>query len=398
MAEYFDYIVVGGGTAGLTAGGTGINRPSISIPAMMATNLHTDIDWDYSKVPQEGANQQKISYPRGKVLGGTSSINAMLSTWAEAEDYETIERLGNPGWGSKEIEKAFKKTERLINPPLNSPYIFNPGNHGIDGPVTNSFPKFIPPQYLPYFPACAAAGHVIQDKDSFAGNMEGAYIYPSAIDEKGFRVTSATAHYFPIKSRSNLIVRTDCEVDKLIVTSTDTTNSRITILGVEYYSSGTLGRAMVRHEVIMSAGVIGTPVILERSGMGKESILKPLDIPIALNLEGVGSNLLDHLRVTSSYRLKAGHKTVEDLFRDPDYAAQQKSIYEQSGGGLLSHWFSVADFQSLKSFVGEDGMPQGMKLLEDCPSCTSPSQFDAVVNRIKNGRAIEFSLVNAFIT
>ncbi|KAH9472227.1 hypothetical protein Pst134EA_002851 [Puccinia striiformis f. sp. tritici] len=147
----------------------------------------------------------------------------------------------------------------------------------------------------------------------------------------------------------------------------------------------------------MSAGSIGTPAILERSGIGKASILKSLNIPIALHLEGVGSNLSDHPALLATYRLKRGHRTVEDLSKDVEYAAEQKLIYDKSGSGMFSHALSVLDFQSLKSIVSEEVLEDGLKLLEECPSYMSPKQFEAVVNRIKNGVVIEYFLLNAFL-
>ena len=128
-------------------------------------------------------------------------MNFLVSAKAEAEDYNAIESLGNPGWGWPEIDRASKKSERLITPPADSGYIFNSTKHGEDGPVTNSFPKYIPAHFRPYFSASASAGHASQNEDSFGGKIRGAYVYPSAVDTKGARVTSATAYYFPHQSR-----------------------------------------------------------------------------------------------------------------------------------------------------------------------------------------------------
>ncbi|KAI9618183.1 hypothetical protein H4Q26_012531 [Puccinia striiformis f. sp. tritici PST-130] len=200
MPEMFDYIVVGGGTAGmavasrlsedpaltvlvLEAGGTGVNNTGISIPGLVGTTLGTDVDWKYSTVPQSGANQRQVYYPRGKVLGGSSAINFLINTKAEKNDYNAIETSAT------------------------------------------------------------------RDGD--------------AIDAMSGRVTSATAYYLPIQSRSNLVVRTDALVSKLI--SKRTEGQALQVVGVEYSSFGTVSRAMVNKEVIMSSGSIGTPAILERS-------------------------------------------------------------------------------------------------------------------------------------
>ncbi|PLW12555.1 hypothetical protein PCANC_18144 [Puccinia coronata f. sp. avenae] len=415
MPEMFDYIVVGGGTAGmavasrlsedpslsvlvLEAGGTGINNTGISIPGLVGTTLGTDVDWKYSTIPQVGANQRQVYYPRGKVLGGSSAINFMISTKAERKDYDAIEKLGNPGWGWSEIDRASKKSEKLTIPPPDSPFLYNPTYHGLSGPVANSFPKYVPPQFKPYFPAVITAsvlpGRAIETTDPFGGDLEGAYIFPSTIDAQSTRVTSATAYYFPIKSRPNLMVRTGAEVNKLI--SKKVEGQDLQVVGVEYSSSGTVSRAMVNKEVVMSAGAIGTPAILERSGIGKPSIIKSLNIPVTLDLPAVGSNLADHPALLGTYRLKSGIVSSDDLLRNATFAAEQTALYMNTGGGLLSHGISLLDYQTLKSILTPEELFEGLKLLQRDPATMSQEQFNAISERIQNGVAVEFLLINAF--
>lgn len=414
MPEMFDYIVVGGGQAGmavasrlsedpsltvlvLEAGGTGINNTGISIPGLVGTTLGTDIDWKYSTIPQAGANKRQVYYPRGKVLGGSSAINFLISTKAEKNDYNAIEKLGNPGWGWSEIDRASKKSEHLVIPPPDSPYLYNPLYHGLSGPVASSFPKYVPPQFEPYFPASSMASiaeRAIETTDPFGGDLEGAYIFPSAIDAHSARVTSATAYYFPNQARPNLVVRTDAEVNKLISKKID--GQALQIVGVEYSSLGAVSRAMVNKEVVMSAGSIGTPAILERSGIGKSSILQDLKIPVALDLPAVGANLADHPALLGTYRLKSGIPSSDDLLRNATFAAEQTSLYMTTGGGLLSHGISLLDYQTLKSIVTPEELLEGMKLLKHEPSTMSEEQFHAITDRILNGVAVEFLLINAF--
>jgi len=415
MPEMYDYIVVGGGTAGmavasrlsenpalsvlvLEAGGTGANNTGISIPGLVGTTLGTDVDWKYSTVPQVGAHKRQVYYPRGKCLGGSSAINFLINTKADKEDYNAIEKLGNPGWGWSEIDRASKKSEKFIIPPPDAQLIYNPIHHGLSGPAENSFPKYVPPQFKPYFPAAITAAvlpnRAVELVDPFGGTMEGAYIFPSAIDTKSARVTSATAYYFPIESRPNLAVRTGAEVHKLI--SKKTEGKPLQIVGVEYSTLGTVSRAMVNKEVIMSAGSIGTPAILERSGIGKASLLESLHIPVALDLPAVGSNLADHPAVLGTYRLKSGIVSSDDLLRNATFAAEQTALYMNTGGGLLSHGISLLDYQSLKSIVTQEELLEGLKLLKRDPTTMSEEQFDAISDRIQNSVAVEFLLINAF--
>ncbi|MBW0467930.1 hypothetical protein O181_007645 [Austropuccinia psidii MF-1] len=411
-SDSFDYIIVGGGTAGLAlagrlseepslrvlvleAGGTGYNHTGIKIPGLIGSTLGTHIDWNYWTVPQKNANNRRIPYPRGKVLGGSSAINFLASTKASRDDYDAIEKLGNPGWGWSEIDRLSKKSEGFLLPTNQSNLSYNVRDHGRFGPVATSFPKYVPPQFLPYFSASASVGHMRKGNDSFSGTVEGAFIFPSAIDDKSTRVTSSTAYYLPHQSRNNLFVKTNCEVNKLLLKKS--VDKQIQILGVEYAKNGVVSQALASQEVILSAGSVGSPAILERSGIGKSDLLKTLKIPIALELEGVGSNLADHPIVLGTYRLRPGIVSADDLLRNATFAARQREIYAQTGGGLLGHAISLLDYQGFETAVGEDEMKKGLKLLKHDPRQMSLVQYQAVVERLRRGSAVEFALVNSFL-
>jgi choline dehydrogenase-like flavoprotein len=190
------------------------------------------------------------------------------------------------------------------------------------------------------------------------------------------------------------MVRTGAEVNKLI--SKKVEGQDLQVVGVEYSSSGTVSRAMVNKEVVMSAGAIGTPAILERSGIGKPSIIKSLNIPVTLDLPAVGSNLADHPALLGTYRLKSGIVSSDDLLRNATFAAEQTALYMNTGGGLLSHGISLLDYQTLKSILTPEELFAGLKLLQRDPATMSQEQFNAISERIQNGVAVEFLLINAF--
>ncbi|CAH7669005.1 hypothetical protein PPACK8108_LOCUS3563 [Phakopsora pachyrhizi] len=413
VTESFDFVVIGGGTAGLTiasrlsedplvsvlvleAGGDGTNNIGIKIPGLIGTTLATEVDWKYSTLPQKGANGRQIYYPLGKVLGGTSSINFIISTKASKDDYESIARLGNPGWGWLDFDHASKRSEEYIKPQDGSKTPYDPHAHGHHGPVKNSYPRYIPPQFYSYFSAARALKGSSPRIDTFSGYIDGAHVFPSAIDENLNRVTSASAYYFPIKSRKNLLVKTNCIVSRLIHQKAKSQN--LSIRGVEYreedenYSK----RVTVKKEVILSAGSIGTPAILERSGIGDIKLLRKLRIRVAVNLPGVGSQLMDHPAVLGTYRLRSGIVSSDDIQRNATFAAEQFSLHESGRPGLLSHALSILDYSSLSDIVNDEELQEGLRLLKYETNQTSIEQFEATVERIKYGTPVEFLLINGF--
>ncbi|KAH9812540.1 hypothetical protein DFH28DRAFT_978844 [Melampsora americana] len=405
----FDYVVIGGGTAGLAvasrlsenknisvlvleAGRNGLNNTGISIPGFTGSTFRSQIDWNYTTVPLSRAGNRTMIYPRGKVLGGCSAINFMVSTKASRQDYDTFESLGNPGWGWSEFDEASRKSEKFIAPSTKTNFTFTPKYHGTRGPVKTSFPKYIPPNVQSFFPAAASLKHARTLEDSFEGVLQGPYYFPSTIDEKAERMTSAQAYYFPIASRSNLVVLLDCEVDRLIVSKSKT--GEIDVQGVEYSSKGLKQKVLAHKEIILSAGSIGTPAILERSGMGDPSILKKFGIPVILDLPGVGSNLADHAVVFNTYQLEAGLTSGDNLQTDPEYAAEQLKLYNEDRAGILTQVNPLLDYQPLKSILTKKELEEGLKYLKSKPPSLPQKIFDAIKEQLLHGTPIEFIVAN----
>ncbi|KAH9813328.1 hypothetical protein DFH28DRAFT_368267 [Melampsora americana] len=407
--EIFDYIIVGGGPGGLAvasrlsqhsninvlvieAGGDGLNNTAISVPGLFANAVQSPVDWNYTTVPLERAGNQSLIYPLGKVLGGTSALNHLVSSKASREDYDAIKELGNPGWGWAEFDKASKNSEKLLFPKKPNNFSFIPEQHGLHGPVINSFPKYFPSTFSNYFPAVKELDHKPALLGGFGGYVEGPYVYPSNIDENAERVTSATAYYFPFESRPNLVVRLNCEVDRLLTSKSP--KGDVIIKGVRYDSLGSTYLVEARKEVILSAGPIGSPAILERSGIGQPAILKRLGIPILIDLPGVGSNLMDHPLAWTVFQLRPGQISADDLSRNATFAREALNLYKDRREGILTHVISLLDFEPLGSFLTKEEIEEGLKYLQTNTSSLSPSILKTVKERILNGTPIEFVLIN----
>lgn len=404
----FDYIVVGGGTAGLAvasrlsedpsitvlvleAGQNGLGNTGISIPGFAGSTFRSGVDWNYTTIAQNEAGNRAIIYPRGKVLGGSSALNFMIATKASSRDYDTLKSLGNPGWGWSEFNQASEKSEKFIAPPKSSNFTFDPKYHGLKGVVKTTFPKYLPPNVQNYFAAAKDLGHLEKLEDCFEGQLQGPYYFPSTIDENVERMTSAKAYYFPIASRPNLIVQLDSEVDRLL---TSKSGGEVIVQGVEYSSQGVNKTGMARKEIILSAGSFGTPAILERSGMGSPSVLGKFGIPVVLNLPGVGLNLADHAAIFNTYQLKDGLISGDDLQTNPTYAAAQLKLYNEHRDGALTTINPLLDFEPLSAFLTKAEIDEGLGYLEKDSSHIPKPIFDAIKAQLLNGTPIEYIVGN----
>ncbi len=306
---HYDYIVIGAGSAGcvvanrLTAdpmttvllleAGNPDTKPEIQVPLECTHLLGSDVDWGYFSEPEPYLNDRealppkagrKIFCSRGKVLGGSSSINFLLYTRGNHRDYDHWQSLGNPGWSYQDVLPYFKKSENQQRG--YSEY------HGVDGElsVTDVISPAVASQR--FIDAAIALGYP-HNPDFNGMQQEGAGHFQMTIKD-GKRHSAAAAFLLPILHRPNLTTITGALVTRLLFESNRT-------VGVEYVHEGIHHQARVSSEVILSAGAFDSPKLL-LSGIGDAAQLQAMEIPIVVDLPGVGQNLQDHILVPIVHR------------------------------------------------------------------------------------------------
>lgn len=289
----YDYIIVGAGSAGcvianrlseadhgvlLLEAGPPDEKREISIPAAALELFKSAVDWEYYTEPQPGLNDREFYCPRGKVLGGTSSINHMVYTRGHPNDYDHWEALGNEGWGFEDVLPYFRKAEDHDAGP--SKY------HGSGGPL-NVADLPAPNQLSKAFIEAALDTGLSHNPDFNSGRQQGVGFY-QVTQKNGKRHSAADAYLTPVLHRPNLTVETEALVTRLLFADNRA-------VGVEFEQNGTVRRKSAAKEVIVSAGTINSPQLLMLSGIGPADHLKDHGIAVRTALPGVGRNLQNHV-------------------------------------------------------------------------------------------------------
>jgi len=292
--ESFDYVVVGAGSAGcvlahrltedptvsvlLLEAGPVDAADEISIPAAWGKLLRTRWDWRYETTPQKQLGERPVYWPRMKALGGCSSMNAMIYMRGNRADYDGWARdFGAAGWGYEEILPYFRKAE--TNTGIASTY------HGTDGPLHVENRRYTHPLTDAWVDAAVAAG--LPRADDFNGeSQEGAGRF-QVTHRNGRRWSTADGYLRPALSRSNLTLRTDAHVTRVVLDGDRA-------IGVDYLHAGSAHTSYADGEVLLSGGAINSPQLLLLSGIGPAAQLREFGIDVALDLPGVGENLHDH--------------------------------------------------------------------------------------------------------
>ncbi|KVL51810.1 GMC family oxidoreductase [Burkholderia territorii] len=309
----FDYIIVGGGSAGciladrlsesgrfrvlLLEAGSVDRSIWLRMPLGFAKLFyHRKYNWRYQTAPQQELAGQRVYTPRGKVLGGSGAINAMIYVRGQQQDFDDWAAQGNPGWGWDAVLPWFKRLES--HPAGDTEW------HGGSGRIHITRDP-VHPICESFFDACSALGHRF-NPDFNGARLEGFGVYDINTRD-GQRDSSCTAYLHPARKRSNLVVRTDALVERVLF------DQYRTAIGVEVRVGGHRLRFAARREVILSAGAVETPKLLQCSGVGDAALLMRHQIPVVHHAPAVGRNLQDHL--CASYYFRANRPTVNDEIR-----------------------------------------------------------------------------------
>lgn len=341
MISNADYVIVGAGSAGcalahrlsadpqvrvclLEAGGHDWN-PWVHIPIGYGkTFFDPRVNWMFKTEPEPALNGRRIDQPRGKVMGGSSAINGLLYVRGQREDYDGWAALGNEGWAYEDVLPYFKRAEDQQRGADEW--------HGINGPV----PVSDLPEPHPIADAFirAAVTQGVPDNPDFNGARQEGAGYFQATARNGLRKSTARAYIAPIKHRKNLHIVTGALVQRVLFDGQVAT-------GVSFTCQGQERRVMAAREVILCAGAIQTPQILQLSGVGPSELLQSFGIPIVADVPGVGENLQDHLQARLIYRTRDAITLNDDLA----HWSRRLGIglrYLLSRKGPLGWWAGVA--------------------------------------------------------
>lgn len=348
----FDFVIAGGGSAGcvlanrlsasgkwqvcLVEAGPADSSPFIRMPAGIIPLIRSRIlNWSYWTTPQRHCGQRAMYWPRGRTLGGSSSINGMCYVRGHAADYDHWARLGNDGWAFDDVLPYFRRLEHFeaIDKVRDGPRY-----HGRGGPLNVAEPRYVNPLMRRFVEAATQAGHV--PTDDFNGpQQEGVGLYHTT-QKDGQRCSNARAYLEPARGRPNLTIITRAQATRVLFEGKRA-------VGLRYLHAGRYTDLRARVEVIASAGAIGSPQLLLLSGLGARAELERHGIETVHELPGVGENLQDHLDIHVTVAEKTRHalslrplgllKTIANAFRYLfGRRGELTSNFAQAGGFLRS--------------------------------------------------------------
>ena len=365
--QTYDYIVIGAGSAGAVIANRLSANPRCTvllleagpashhwspIPLGYAKTLHDPaVNWCYSSEPETSTAGRRLPVPRGRMLGGSSAINGCAFVRGQAQDFDTWAQMGNRGWSYKDVLPLFKRMESYDGSGDDT-------FRGRNGPLRITNPEPALPLYQALIKAAGDVG--IPQAADYNGDSQDGIAMSQATIADGRRQSTAHCYLDPIRRRDNLTIETDALAHALILDGTRCT-------GVRYAVAGTPQTARAAHEVIVSAGSINSPQLLELSGIGQPERLRNLGIEVRHALPGVGENLRDHYAPRTRWAIGAKGYTFNDRARGLGFMAQllRYAVLRQGMLGMVA--------APLRAFVrSRDGLEAPDLLLGWVPMLYEP--------------------------
>ncbi len=303
MTDEFDHIIVGSGSAGsvmalrlaeagrkvlvLEYGGTD-RGPLIQMPSALSIPMNMKrYNWGFETEPEPHLGGRRLATPRGKVVGGSSSINGMVYVRGHAQDFDTWETMGAKGWSYKHVLPYFKRMENSHGG--------EEGWRGVDGPMHVKRGSRLNPLYQAFIDAGHEAGYPVTD--DYNGRQQEGFGPMEMTVHNGFRWSAANAYLRPARKTKNVKLVTHAHVQRILLEGRKA-------VGVQYRRGDTITEARARRDVIIAASPINSPKLLQLSGIGPGQVLQTAGIPVAHELKGVGENLHDHLEIYFQVKCK----------------------------------------------------------------------------------------------
>ncbi|CAE6525126.1 unnamed protein product [Rhizoctonia solani] len=363
----FDYLVVGGGLAGLVvasrlsensnlrvglieAGRYFENDTFINTPAAVRNRylqMNATYDWRLSTAPQKHLNDRIVPLPRGKALGGSSAISLLIFNRGSKIEYDAWERLGNSGWNWKGLLPYMKKAERFESvEPIRASVERGgiPPDDGTGGLIAGSFNTWYSDPVFPYRAASIKVG-IPPNYDPDSGTNYGIQNAATSTNRtSGLRSYAANTYYKAAAGRSNLVVLTEAQATKIEL---EHSGEGATAKGVSFMYQNKTYTAKAKKEVILSAGSLLTPQLLELSGIGSSEVLKKHGITPKVELSGVGENYQDHILVSTTYEVKQGLATYDSIGYNATFAAKAQAQYDTTHDGPFTASNSILSYIDL---------------------------------------------------
>ncbi|KAF5319542.1 hypothetical protein D9619_008571 [Psilocybe cf. subviscida] len=358
-SSHYDFVVVGAGAAGpvianrlsespdvtvllIEAGVSNVDQLLTMVP-FLAPSLQprSPILWNYTTVPQKGLNGRTLDYSRGRVLGGSTSVNFLIYNRGSDDDFDRLASVvQDSGWSASSVHKYFLKSEQFVSSPAQAKLVSqnaDPKIHG-HGPVKVSLPAS--PLFFDSLVVNASkslGGRFPFNLDLQSGNNVGFSRVQSFIGLDGRRCSSAVAYIEPVQNRPNLDILIQTQVTRLIKTGVTTRGPAFNKVEMASGPSAKRFTVMASKEVILSAGSLNTPQILMLSGIGDRSALEEFDIEPIVNLPDVGKNLQDHPLMSNYFMVNSGLSTWDDVLRNTSAFNSDLAQWQSSGGGLFAN-------------------------------------------------------------